>query len=88
MQESTVYHFSRINNDNNGNPQYKFNVYVQPLKSFGDGRTLRLQTHKLGARFSKRHDAYVIKYYGNENQTAQLIEQMIRAAGYKIGTIA
>jgi hypothetical protein len=85
MQESTVYHFTKINSDNNGNPQYKFNVYIQPLSN---GRTLRLQTPKLGARFSKRHDAYIVKYWGNEDQVAQIIEKMIEAAGYKIGTIA
>ena len=90
MNEKAIYHYTRVENDTNGNPQYKFNVYVMPsvFKENENGRVLRLVTSRLSARFSKKHDAYVIKYHGNESQTEKLIESLISGAGYDLGVIA
>lgn len=77
--EKTIYHLTRIDSDRNGNPQYKVNVFIQPTS---DGVTLRLQTDRLGFKFSKKHDAYIFKYHGNEKQAHDLVRAQIFIAGY------
>ena len=79
-----IYHITKIESDRNGNPQYKVNVFIQPL---GDNHTLRLMTDKLGFKFSKKHDAYTFKYHGNDEQTHKLVRQQIFNAGYTITSI-
>ena len=88
MQDSAntvVYHFTQVNNDNNGNPQYKFNLYN--TVDYSNRNMLRVRSPRIGARFSKRYDAYVIKYHGDEEQTAKIIEDIITRAGFNISTI-
>lgn len=77
------YHITRADNDTNGNPRWKYNVYVQ----FGsEAKVLRLMTPKLAGKYSKKYDAYILTYHGSEAQTEQLIrETLAKIDNYEIG---
>lgn len=77
------YHLARVESDRNGNPRWKYNVYVQ----FGnEAKVLRLMTPKLAGKYSKRFDAYVLTYHGNEAQTEQVIRgALANIDNYEIG---